>query len=109
MAASRAHVVRELQLTAVGAFLECCGLQRMMAATHVPLRRRGFSLGDSHCGTFKKDQTTIKMATICASSQRVYPKGGGRIVANSGPYSEKAACCKGARAMKVRSKGGQSQ
>jgi len=23
-----------------------------MAAAHVPLRRRGFSLGDSHCGTF---------------------------------------------------------
>jgi hypothetical protein len=24
-----------------------------MAAAHVPLGRRGFSLGDSHCGTFK--------------------------------------------------------
>jgi hypothetical protein len=25
----------------------------MMAAAHVPLGRRGFSLGDSHCGTFE--------------------------------------------------------
>jgi hypothetical protein len=52
MAASRAQVVRQLELAAIGAFLEGRGRQRMMAAAHIPLRRRGFSLGDSHCGTF---------------------------------------------------------
>src|SRR6478672_49722 len=68
--ASRAHVVRQLQLTAVRAFLELGGFQRMMAAAHVPLGRRSFSLRDSHCGTFETISTTIKIATICASAQQ---------------------------------------
>jgi hypothetical protein len=46
--------VRELELAAVRAFLERRGLQRMMAAAHVPLGRRSFSLRDSHSGTFKQ-------------------------------------------------------
>jgi hypothetical protein len=45
--------VWQLEFAAVRAFLELGGLQRMMAAAHVPLRRRGFSLWDSHCGTFE--------------------------------------------------------
>jgi hypothetical protein len=45
--------VRQLELAAVRAFLELGSLQRMMAAAHVPLGRRGFSLRDSHCGTFE--------------------------------------------------------
>jgi hypothetical protein len=53
MAASRAQIVRQLQLAAIGAFLERLGRQRMMAAAHIPLGGRGFSLGDSHCGTFE--------------------------------------------------------
>src|SRR5574338_335946 len=53
MTACLAHVVRQLQLAAVRAFLELGGLQSMMAAAHVPLGRRGFSLRDSHCGTFE--------------------------------------------------------
>jgi hypothetical protein len=52
MAASRAHVVRELEFAAIRAFLELGRRQRVVAATHVPLGRRGFSLRDSHCGTF---------------------------------------------------------
>jgi hypothetical protein len=52
MAACRTHVVRQLQLTAVRAFLELGRRQRVVAAAHVALGRRGFSLGDSHCGTF---------------------------------------------------------
>jgi hypothetical protein len=60
----------------------------MVAAAHVSLGRRSFSLGDSHCGTFESDLATIKIATICASSQRDKPTGGGRIVANRRPYSE---------------------
>jgi hypothetical protein len=66
MAARRAHVVRQLEFATVRAFLELGGLQRMMAAAHVPLRRRGFSfsLRDSHCGTFEIFGTTIKIATI---------------------------------------------
>src|SRR5947209_7300456 len=70
MAASRAHVVRQLQFAAIGAFLERSGLQPMMAAAHVALGRRGFSLRDSHCGTFDTIGTTIKIATICASSRQ---------------------------------------
>jgi hypothetical protein len=53
MAASRAHVVRQLQFAAVRTFLKLGGLQRVMAAAHVPLGRRSFSLWDSHCGTFE--------------------------------------------------------
>jgi hypothetical protein len=53
MAACLAHVVRELEFTAVRAFLELGRGQRMVAATHVPLGRRSFSFRDSHCGTFK--------------------------------------------------------
>jgi hypothetical protein len=54
MAACLAKVVRQLQFTAVRAFLKRSGLQRMMAAAHVPLGRRSFSFRDSHSGTFKK-------------------------------------------------------
>jgi hypothetical protein len=32
--------------------------------------------------------TSIKIATICASSYAGMPRGGARIVANRGPYSE---------------------
>jgi hypothetical protein len=53
MAARLAHVVRELQLAAIRTFLELGRRQRVMAAAHVPLRRRGFSFWDSHCGTFE--------------------------------------------------------
>jgi hypothetical protein len=51
MAALATKVVRALELTAIRAFLEGRDRQRMVAATHIPLRRRGFSLGDSHFGT----------------------------------------------------------
>jgi hypothetical protein len=53
VAASRAHVVRQLEFAAVRAFLELGRSQRMVTAAHVPLGRRGFSLRDSHCGTFE--------------------------------------------------------
>src|SRR3954468_12472499 len=43
VATRRAHVVRQLQFAAIGAFLELRGLQRMVAAAHVPLGRRSFS------------------------------------------------------------------
>jgi hypothetical protein len=52
MTARLAHVVRQLQLAAIGAFLELSRRQRMVAAAHIPLGRRSFSLWDSHCGTF---------------------------------------------------------
>jgi hypothetical protein len=52
VAASRAQIVRQLQFAAIRAFLELGQRQRVMAAAHVPLGRRGFSLRDSHCGTF---------------------------------------------------------
>src|SRR5437764_7759364 len=104
MAASRAHVVRQLQFAAIGAFLELGRRQRMVAAAHVPLGRRGFSLGDSHCGTF---DTKIKIATICASSQRDRPTGGSWIVANRRSYSGWSRGCKAAQA--VRGSGGGMQ
>jgi hypothetical protein len=44
----------------------------MMAAAHIPLGGRRFSLGDSHCGTFEsKCLSSIKIATISALSWRV--------------------------------------
>src|SRR5438270_2550865 len=110
VAAGRAHVVRQLQFAAIGAFLERGGLQPMMAAAHVPLRRRGFSLRDSHCGTFEIFGTTIKIATICASSRQGsfwgFSAGGGRIVANRGPYSAWVRCCKRAVGMQRKFAGG---
>src|SRR3954449_8821663 len=39
-------------------------------------------------------KTAIKIATICASSRRGFPRGGARIVANRGSYSETPLCCK---------------
>src|SRR3954453_13891086 len=63
VAACRTHVVRQLQLAAIRAFLELGRRQRMVAAAHVPLGRRCFSLRDSHCGTFKS-MSSIKIATI---------------------------------------------
>src|SRR3954451_2355727 len=51
MAAGGAEVVRKPELAAIRAFLVVDRLQRVMAAAHVALRRRGFSLGDSHPGT----------------------------------------------------------
>jgi hypothetical protein len=84
MAAGRAHVVRELELAAIGAFLELGRGQRMVAATHVPFRRRGFSLWDSHCGTFNLNKNCDDLRLISAGC----PAGGGRIVANRRSYSE---------------------
>jgi hypothetical protein len=52
MAARLTHIVWQLELAAVRAFLELGRRQRMVAAAHVPLGRRSFSLWDSHCGTF---------------------------------------------------------
>jgi hypothetical protein len=56
MAAGRAQVVRQLQFAAIGAFLELGRGQRMVAATHIPFRRRSFSFWDSHCGTFETNK-----------------------------------------------------
>jgi hypothetical protein len=47
-AAGSANIVRKLELAAVRALLERRCAERMMATTHIPPRRRGFSLGDSH-------------------------------------------------------------
>jgi hypothetical protein len=51
MAAGGAEIVRQVKLAAILAFLVIDRLQRMVAAAHVALRRRGFSLGDGHAGT----------------------------------------------------------
>src|SRR6185503_11438172 len=57
-----------------------------------------FLLGTAIAAPSTEFWTTIKIATICASSQQGpfwgFPAGGGRIVANRGPYSEIGACCK---------------
>jgi hypothetical protein len=58
----------QLQLAAVRTFLELLGGQRMMAAAHIALGRRSFSLGDSHFGTCLK--ASKKLATICADFQQ---------------------------------------
>src|SRR5690606_15272447 len=51
VAAARAHVVRQLQLAAIGAFLILGRGQRVVAAPHVAPRGRCLSLGDGHGGT----------------------------------------------------------
>ncbi len=51
MAAGGAQIVRQAKLAAIRAFLIVDRLQGIMAATHVALRRRSFSLGDGHPGT----------------------------------------------------------
>src|SRR3954464_10220151 len=51
MTAGDAQIVRQMQLAAIRAFLVIDRLQRVMAAAHVALRRRGFSFGDGHPGT----------------------------------------------------------
>src|SRR4051812_26236780 len=51
MAAGGAEVMRQPELAAIRAFLIIGRLQRVVAAAHVALRRRGFSLGDGHPGT----------------------------------------------------------
>jgi hypothetical protein len=47
-----------------------------------------FLLGTAIAAPLNAISTTIKIATICASSRWDKPTGGGRIVANRGPYSE---------------------
>jgi hypothetical protein len=44
-------MMRTLQFAAVGAFLICIRLQRIVAAAHVALGGCGFSFWDSHFGT----------------------------------------------------------
>jgi uncharacterized membrane protein YecN with MAPEG domain len=90
--------VRKLELTAVRAFLKLGRRQRMMAAAHVPLGRRSFSLGDSHCGTFEINKNCDDLRLI----SRENPTGGGRIVANRRPYSGWSRCCKGGHRMQGR-------
>jgi hypothetical protein len=51
MAASLAQIVRALELTTIGAFVECFGLERIMRPADAPAVRRYFSFRDSHCGT----------------------------------------------------------
>ena len=57
-----------------------------MAAAHIALRRRGFSFGDSHCGTFT---CLLENNKNCDDLRLVYrlPAGGGWIVAKRGSYS----------------------
>jgi hypothetical protein len=50
-AARIAHMVRALQLTAIGAFLKRFNGKRMVAATHAALGWRCFSLWNGHEGT----------------------------------------------------------
>src|SRR5438270_5635189 len=69
MAAGAAHIVRQLEFAAIRALLERGRLQRMVAAAHVPLRRRSFSFRDSHAAP-SKAMSSIKIATISASSRR---------------------------------------
>src|SRR4051794_19676518 len=58
-----------------------------------------FLLGTAIAAPSHASRTTIKIATICASSQRasqmVSTAGGGRIVANRGSYSGTSRSCKG--------------
>jgi hypothetical protein len=88
MAAGRAQIVRQLEFAAIRAFLERGGLQRMVAAAHVALRRRGFSLGDSHAAPSNANNKNCDdLRLISAGPFWGIPAGGGWIVANRGSYS----------------------
>jgi len=50
-----------------------------MAAAHVPLGRRSFSLRDSHSGTFVNSNKNCDDLRLFSAGQT---RGGGRIVAN---------------------------
>src|SRR5436190_18940903 len=65
VAAGRAEIVRKLELTAVGALLEARRSQRVMAAAHIALRGRRFSLRDGHLGSSLNNLPT-KLATLLA-------------------------------------------
>jgi len=90
VAAGVAEVVRALELTAVRALLERRRGQRVMAAAHVPLGGRRFSLRDSHAAPLNA-LSSIKIATILRLVPAGQTRGGGRIVANRRPYSETGA------------------
>jgi hypothetical protein len=66
-----------------------------MAAAHVPLGRRSFSLRDSHCGTFECNFDNNKNCDDLRLISAGCPAGGGWIVANRGSYSASGRCCKG--------------
>jgi hypothetical protein len=51
VAASGAQIVRALQFSTIGAFLKGFDSERIVAAAHVALGRRGFSLWNGHLGT----------------------------------------------------------
>src|ERR1700735_3661721 len=48
MAAMAAHMVRALQLTAIGAFRMCFGAQRLVSTAHTAARRRSFTFRNGH-------------------------------------------------------------
>jgi hypothetical protein len=54
-----AQIVRTLELTTVGAFVESLGLQRIMGTTVTATVRRNFSLRDSHSGTCSLVKTAV--------------------------------------------------
>jgi hypothetical protein len=56
VAAAATDIVRTLQLTAVGAFVKCLDLQRIVRTTHTATRGRCFSLWDSHGGTISSNK-----------------------------------------------------
>ncbi|KFG90189.1 hypothetical protein BV98_001992 [Sphingobium herbicidovorans NBRC 16415] len=65
VATSVAQIVRTLQFTAVGTFLECFDAQRIVAAAHTAAGRGSFPLGDSHVGTlFHKLDLVKRLASI---------------------------------------------
>jgi hypothetical protein len=60
----RAQIVRALELTTIGAFVECFSLQRIMCAAIATAMGRYFSLGDSHLGTCSSNKSTKSLAAL---------------------------------------------
>jgi hypothetical protein len=73
----------------------------VMAAAHVPLGRRGFSLGDSHCGTFKCNSDNNKncddLRLISAGENPRVAAGSSRTAAPIADGAESASRGAGAR------------
>ena len=97
-AAGPAQVVRQLQLTAVRAFLELGRGQRVMAATHVAAGRRGLALGNGHEAPVSINlKAVVSAPTQCvlnANGHNKWPGQMPRINGEGGGYIRFCLKCK---------------
>jgi hypothetical protein len=96
MATAPAQIVRQVKLAAIGAFLVIHRRQRMVAAPHVTLRGRRFSLRDSHPGTCSNRQFMMRERHLQWSPTILLESARERVPGNpsGAAYSDSAHSCK---------------